>query len=68
MDRLLKLPEVQKYLPLSRTRIYELIAAGSFPPNVKISERGVAWRESDIIAYINGKRDWTPPKPLKKAA
>lgn len=58
MDRLLTLKEVQHLIPLSRSHIYVLMGQGKFPRQVKIGERRVAWWESQIKAYQNGKRDW----------
>jgi len=51
-DRLLALPEVKKKTSLGTTWIYELIKLGKFPKGIKLSDRCVRWRESEIDAWI----------------
>lgn len=51
-DRLLRLPEVLKLFPLSRSSWYRGAAEGRFPRGIRISLRAVAWRKSDIDALI----------------
>lgn len=41
--RLLKISEVEHETSLHRATIYRRIAAGDFPPPIKVSERRVAW-------------------------
>lgn len=48
-----RLPEVLKHVPISRSSWYEGIRTGRFPPGVKISERTVAWKVEDIRALIS---------------
>jgi len=48
-----RLPEVQKAVPLSRSRIYELIAANRFPAPVKLSERASAWDLDQIQQWLD---------------
>ena len=50
--RLIRLPEVLRRVPLSRTRIYELVNDGRFPRPIKLSERAVAWRSADVEQWI----------------
>ncbi|MDM0083154.1 AlpA family phage regulatory protein [Variovorax sp. J31P179] len=51
--RLVRLHEIlSHYLPLSRSRFYELIAAGDLPPGIPIGPAAVAWRLDDIRAYL----------------
>ncbi len=50
---LIKLPEVQKYVPLSRTSIYRMAAEGRFPKPVKgLGGRASFWKLSEVLAYI----------------
>jgi prophage regulatory protein len=51
-DRLLRLPQVREKVGLGRSAVYRLISEGLFPPGVRIGERAVAWRESDLDAWI----------------
>jgi prophage regulatory protein len=52
---LLRLREVQARTGLSRTSIYECIAAGTFPAPVKIAVRSVAWDSLAVDAWIAEK-------------
>ena len=51
--RLLKRQQVKEITTLSRARIYDMIKRGVFPKPIKIGERAVAWREADIIAWLD---------------
>lgn len=53
-DRLLKLSDVEATIGLGHSWIYEKIRAGQFPAPVKLSERCVRWRESEVSAWIAG--------------
>ncbi|TCK72464.1 helix-turn-helix transcriptional regulator [Acidipila rosea] len=53
-ETLLRLPEVQKRVPLSKSTIFLKITHGSFPAPVKMGARARGWRESDITAFIDG--------------
>jgi prophage regulatory protein len=39
-------------LKISRTSLERMMAAGTFPRPQKIGARAVAWRESDVEAWI----------------
>lgn len=43
-----RLPEVRAITGLSKTSIYELIRANSFPPPIRIGSRSVAWIKVEI--------------------
>lgn len=51
--KLLPLKEVQAVTTLSKATIYRLVQCGKLAPAIKISERRVAWKESDIASYLN---------------
>lgn len=55
MDALLRLPAVMGATGLARPTIYLRIKHGLFPRPVKLSERAIAWPESEI-ATINAAR------------
>ena len=55
MQNLVRLRSVIERTGLSRSTIYNLMAAGQFPKPVKISERCVAWPEEALQLWINGK-------------
>lgn len=53
LDRVLRLPEVLSKIQLSRATLYRYIARQEFPPPIRIGERAVAWRESDIQFWLS---------------
>ena len=53
--RLLKRQQVEEITTLSRSSIYDMIKRGVFPKPIKIGERAVAWREADIIAWMDAR-------------
>jgi len=54
-DRLLRRPEVENRTGFRRAYLYELMRKGQFPAPVRIGDRAVAWRESDIAEWINSR-------------
>lgn len=52
MQRLLRLDEVRLIVGLKTTAIYGAMRTGAFPSSVRIGDRAVAWRESDILDWI----------------
>lgn len=51
-ERLLRLREVRDRTGLSRSTIYAWMQRKQFPSPVRLSQRAVAWRESDIDKWI----------------
>lgn len=54
-DTVNRLPAVKVFSGLSKTSIYDGIAAGTFPAPVKIGERAVGWRTSDLSQWLNSR-------------
>ena len=54
-DVLLTRREVERRTGLSRSTIYRKMSEGTFPVPLKVSERAVRWRESDIRAYVDSR-------------
>jgi prophage regulatory protein len=52
-DRYLRLPEVQKRIPLSKSGIYRLVTAGKLAPPHRLGARCSAWLASDIADFIS---------------
>jgi prophage regulatory protein len=52
MNRILRLGSVLERTGLSRSTLYRKIEQGSFPRQVRISERCIGWRESDIEGWL----------------
>lgn len=51
-DRILRWPEVQVRIGLSRSHAHALAAKGKFPKPIKISPRASGWLESEINAFV----------------
>ena len=50
--RILRIPEVSRATGLSRSTIFRLVQAGSFPPSVKLTARTIGWYSTDIETWI----------------
>jgi prophage regulatory protein len=51
-QKFLRLTEVQRRVPYSRSAIYQLASQGKFPKPLNLGARAVAWLESDIDEWI----------------
>jgi predicted DNA-binding transcriptional regulator AlpA len=51
-DRLLRIKDVLKFVPLSRSTWLRGVKEGRFPEPVKVTDNVVAWRMSDIQDLI----------------
>ncbi|WP_343733524.1 AlpA family phage regulatory protein [Acidovorax sp.] len=71
-DRLLRLADVKHMTGLGRSSIYAGIQAKSFPAAVNLTAHAVAWRESDIDAWIATRPaavlPFEPPAPPAPAS
>ncbi|ABM61932.1 helix-turn-helix transcriptional regulator [Halorhodospira halophila] len=52
-ERLLRINSVIKRVGLGRSTIYKKVKEGGFPKPIKLGERAIAWRESDIEEWIS---------------
>ena len=55
-DRLMRLPEVLRFCGLSKSRLYELMAAGQFPLSRRTGPRSVAWIRGEL-------KEWNLSRP-----
>jgi prophage regulatory protein len=51
-EKFLRLSEVQRRVPYSRSTIYLKVSLGEFPKPVSLGARAVAWLESDVDEWI----------------
>jgi len=51
-SRILRLKAVLERTGLSRSTMYRKIKQGTFPAQVRISERCIGWRESDLDQWL----------------
>jgi len=49
---LLRLPEVLKLIPVSKSTWWNGVRTGKFPQPVKLGERTTCWRRSDILTLV----------------
>jgi prophage regulatory protein len=56
-EKFLRLAEVQRRVPYSRSSIYQLASQGKFPKPLSLGARAVAWLESDIDEWIESRID-----------
>jgi len=55
-EKFLKLPQVMEITTLGTSTIYRLMDEGKFPRPVKVTERAVAWRSSDIEQWMEERQ------------
>lgn len=55
LDTLLSVDQVTAIVGASRSTIYAWLKQGFFPPPIRIGPRRVAWRASEIQAWINSR-------------
>lgn len=65
-DRFLRLAEVKQRTGLSRSTIYLNISKGTFPKNVNLGSRAVAWLESEIEAWMETLVEQRPIKQRRQ--
>ncbi len=53
-DRLLNAKSVMEFTTYSRTELWRQVQSGRFPSPVKLGERRIAWRASDVAGFIDG--------------
>ncbi|MBR7710913.1 AlpA family phage regulatory protein [Microvirga sp. SRT01] len=52
---MLRRPEVEKTVGLSRSAIYAAMSRSDFPRPVQIGRRAVAWRSTDIEHWLENR-------------
>ena len=52
---ILRLKDLQRRIPLSRSTIYAKISAGEFPPPITLGPRAVGWLSADIDKWIENR-------------
>jgi len=62
VDRLVSLPEVRRITSLGTTTIYAAMKREQFPKQIRITPGRVAWRESEIEAWLQNNAENTGTK------
>jgi prophage regulatory protein len=57
MDRILRRPEVERTVGLSRSAIYAAMDRGTFPKPIRIGQRAVGWPLSRIEGWLRDRPD-----------
>lgn len=52
-DRFLRRPDVCGMTSLPSSTLTEMVAKGEFPKPYKLSQRSSAWRESEVLEWMN---------------
>lgn len=59
INPILRLPAVLKATGLSRSTLYRKINQGTFPKQIKISDRCAGWRQSAVNAWLLNPKHYT---------
>jgi len=54
-SRVLRRPEVELLVGLSRSTLYAMMAEGRFPKPVRLGRRAVGWREADLRRWLESR-------------
>jgi len=54
-SQILRRLEVQRITGLSKATLWRLVKTGDFPRPIKLSERAVGWKASEIDAWIESR-------------
>jgi len=52
LERLIRLPEVKSRTGLSTSDLYRRMEAGTFPRQIKLGAKAVAWIETEVQEWI----------------
>jgi len=66
-SRILRLNKVLDRTGLSRSTLYRKLQLGTFPSQVRISERCVGWRESDLEHWLRNPMSY-PQSDAKRGS
>lgn len=58
-EQLIRLKEVSKKFCIPTSTIWDWIKKGKFPKPIKLGERFIAWRESELTAWLEAKQQST---------
>ena len=61
LDRIVRIETVLDQTGLSRSTLYRKIAAGTFPRQLKISDRCAGWRQSAVADWLSNPVSYEAP-------
>lgn len=50
--RFIKLPQVEEMTSLSTSEVYRRVEAGTFPKQIRLGAKAVAWLEHEVLEWI----------------
>ncbi len=62
---ILRGPEVSARVGLSRATLYRMIARGTFPRPVRLSERATGWRTDEVDEWLASRPHTVPESPRR---
>lgn len=73
MNQILKVKDITEALGLSRTTIYRMERAGTFPQRIRLGPNSVCWDPEQVAAWLatrprgftNAQPNADPPTPRK---
>ena len=74
IDKYMRIKQVSEITGLSRATIYNMEKIGDFPKKTVLSTRAVAWRESEVVNWMDSRKELTKsgreaaPGDTKKSA
>ena len=74
IDKYMRIKQVAEITGLSRATIYNMERIGDFPKKTVLSTRAVAWRESEVVNWMDSRKELTKsgreaaPGDTKKSA
>ena len=51
--RILRMPEVLEMTGLTRSQVNRMMAKGTFPSAIKLTERAIGWLQDDVRRWAN---------------
>ena len=54
-EKIVRAPELQEWIGLSRSTVWRLVKAGEFPAPIRLHGNAVAWREQDVNEWIKSR-------------
>jgi prophage regulatory protein len=54
-SRYIRRTEVEDLTGLSRSTIYRMMDAGQFPRPIRLTQKAVGWKETDIAAWLDSR-------------
>ncbi|MFM0752606.1 AlpA family phage regulatory protein [Paraburkholderia strydomiana] len=54
-EKIVRAPELQEWIGLSRSTVWRLVKVGEFPAPIRLHGNAVAWREQDVNEWIKSR-------------